>query len=340
MKIATNSAEFRQAIADHKRIFILHDERFSAENTRDWLPTNSVCIGQLGFAGGETSKSLDSLARVWQALLAAGADRSTLLLVIGGGSLTDLGGMAASTFKRGIPVAHVPTTVVAMVDAAIGGKTGLNFNGIKNQVGTYHMPCALGLAPEWLQTLPARERLSGWMEMVKHAYLAGESDVAQVWAVTDLDQIPPLIAPSAAIKLQYIARDPHESGPRKALNLGHTVGHAIESACAPLPHGIAIGFGLAFALIGSVDQRVGLDEFACKEAVAHLKHALREERFPQVSPEELWSIMQFDKKNEAGRVMEVWLKGWGEPVWDQPLELEDFHRIWLKTAREFTGGPA
>ncbi len=337
--IKTNPTEFITGLRSYNRLFIIHDVRFTPDAWHRWLPPHTRIIGQAAVDGGEHSKALDTAQHLWNQLLSCGADRRTLALVIGGGSLTDLGGFVASTYKRGIAVAFLPTTIIGMVDAAIGGKNGLNWAGVKNQIGTFHEPEAVGIDLDWLRTLPEEEQVSGWMEMVKHSFIAGRDEVERAMAVRDLAQIPALISDAAAIKGNIVQRDPHEAGLRKTLNLGHTVGHALEALAlnrgARLPHGIAVGFGLGFTLIAS-EALAGLAAEAARQGLEHMRHWLRDTPLPAADAAELWDLMQHDKKNEGGQVLEVWLKDWGQAVWDQPLKKEDFQRLWLKTVAEFT----
>lgn len=341
MTIRKGRIEFVEALSAYHRTFVVYDERFALPTWEHWLPQHTAIIGSMGLVGGEETKSLQQATELWHAFAANKVDRKTLVLAIGGGSITDLAGFAASTYKRGLDVAFIPTTIIAMVDAAIGGKNGVNFEGIKNQIGTHHLPMAIGIDTNWLDSLPEQEQISGWMEMLKHSMLAGEEEVKQSFAVRDLGQIRSLITASAAIKSTIVEADPFESGPRKTLNLGHTVGHALEAlshaACQPMPHGIAIGFGLGFCLLASVECGAGLDAGAAQLGIEALQHWLKDSALLKTSPKAMWEVMQHDKKNADGQVLEVWLRNWGQPVYDQPLKFEDFQRLWLKTIATFAG---
>ena len=331
---------FQERLRNHRRVFLVYDERIDLNRARRWIPREAVTIGEHALPSGERAKNLASIEMGWNALQEAGADRSTLLVAVGGGSTTDAAGFMGSTFKRGMDLAYIPTTVVGMVDAALGGKTGINLGHVKNQIGTFHPPLAVGIDVDWLDTLPVSDVLSGWMEMLKHAYIDGEVAVEQAHGIMKLEEIRGLIGTSARVKLRVVEADPKESGVRKALNFGHTVGHALESASwaqgAPLPHGIAVGFGMAFAIRASVELGAGLSEQQGESALSRLKHWLGGHHLLQADPDELWSLMQHDKKNRDGVVMAVWLRDWGQPIWDQPLKKEDFLRIWSKTSKEYT----
>ena len=207
-------------------------------------------LGPIGLAvaPGETSKTLASAQAVWDALAAAGHTRADTLLAVGGGVVGDLGGFCAATYQRGMPVVHVPTTVVAQVDSAYGGKTGIDLPAAKNYVGAYHQPAAVHVVPSTLETLPPRERAAGYAEVVKTALIAGGSlwDAVLGGARDD----PDTVLACARTKLRIVAADERDAGLRQVLNLGHTVGHALETVTGygRLLHGEAVALGLLAAL--------------------------------------------------------------------------------------------
>lgn len=255
-------------------------------------------------AEGEYNKCLDNVALIWHLLSSCGARRNAVLVNIGGGVITDIGGFAAACFKRGIRFLNVPTTLLAQVDASLGGKTGINFDGLKNDIGTFSLPEWVIIDNHFLDTLPPRQILSGFAEMLKHALLSGEKHLAEIMA-TDLSQVAqedflPLIQESVAVKSAIVTEDPYEKGLRKALNLGHTVGHAIESIAIKkdleIYHGDAVAYGLIAELYLSV-KKMGFDP-KCYEAV---KAFIREKYpvyHPVGEPDELYELMLYDKKNE------------------------------------------
>ena len=207
---------------------------------------------------GETQKSLETVQCIWDFLFAQDITRRGLLICIGGGVLTDLGGFAAGTYKRGIDYINIPTTLLAMVDASVGGKTGFNYNGLKNAIGVFAQPVETLICPSLLSTLPVRQFLSGFGELAKTALLNH-----RLWPQVlqyDLDTMPldaltPLIGASVQVKTRIVAADPHEEGIRKALNLGHTFGHALEEiSLGELPHGYAVFYGLIAELYLSVTR--------------------------------------------------------------------------------------
>lgn len=214
---------------------------------------------QITIKAGDTNKDLDSVQTVWKALHDAGATRNSVIINVGGGVVTDLGGFAAATFKRGMRVINVPTTLLGAVDASIGGKTGINFNGYKNEIGTFTEPEASIISTGFFITLPQQELLSGYAEMLKHALLENRDELSRllnysvVYPIFNADTLLPLIESTVQVKCRVVEQDFREAGARKALNLGHTVGHAFESLAlerkSPLPHGYAVAQGLVVALI-------------------------------------------------------------------------------------------
>ncbi|MDO5654657.1 MAG: 3-dehydroquinate synthase [Flavobacteriaceae bacterium] len=198
---------------------------------------------------GEDSKSIEIVYHICQTLADFGADRNSVLINCGGGVVTDLGGFVASIFKRGIRFIQVPTTLLAMVDASVGGKTGINLNQAKNQIGTYNQPELIIFSTEFLQTLPYDELLSGFAEMLKHALIRDKNLWNQMLELKEIspENLTPFIPSSIKIKQEIVEKDPKESNLRKILNAGHTIGHALESWYMdknPITHGHAVAAGL------------------------------------------------------------------------------------------------
>ncbi len=216
-----------------------------------------VLAGKVAIAPGETNKTLAGAERVWGALIAAEVTRADHLVALGGGVVGDLAGFCAATFQRGVPIVHVPTTLVAQVDSAYGGKTGVDLPQAKNYVGSYHQPAGVLVDPDALATLPAAELNAGWVEVLKTALIAGGELWKRVAAGGEVDER--MIFECARTKLAVVADDERDAGPRQVLNLGHTVGHAIETATgyARYRHGEAVGLGLlaALALSGQDELR-------------------------------------------------------------------------------------
>jgi 3-dehydroquinate synthase len=215
---------------------------------------------------GDMNKSLEAVSHVWSELQRMGATRHSLLINLGGGMVTDLGGFAASTFKRGIHLINIPTTLLAMVDASVGGKTGFNFGGLKNEIGVFRNASSVILDTVFLQTMDRENILSGYAEMLKHGSLTpdpsstGEGGMLAELLMfdvekPDLKELKRMVAESVEVKQRIVLEDPLEQGLRKALNLGHTVGHAFESLAMqrkPVLHGYAVAWGLVCELYLSV----------------------------------------------------------------------------------------
>ena len=216
---------------------------------------------RLEIPDGEQHKTLATVEQIWHFLFSHRATRDDILVCVGGGVICDLGGFAASTYKRGMPHINVPTTLLAMVDAASGGKTGFDYAGMKNAIGTYAQPLDTLVIPSLIVSLPPRELLSGYGEMLKHALLDTPDHWHQLLRLdleteAGVQALMPLIARSRAVKARIVQTDPHEQGLRRALNLGHTVGHALEAQMLanghPAPHGYCVVWGMVAALYLSI----------------------------------------------------------------------------------------
>jgi 3-dehydroquinate synthase len=252
------SEEIAACKADHT--FILTDET----TLRLCLPVVSsyACLQgakTITIKAGDTHKDLESISHVWNELQRMGATRHSLLINLGGGMVTDLGGFAASTFKRGISFINIPTTLLSMVDASVGGKTGINFGGLKNEIGVFNNASCVILDTIFLQTLDEENILSGYAEMLKHGLISTEEHWAELMNFDiekpNLKELGDLVAKSVQVKERIVTEDPTEKGIRKALNLGHTVGHAFESLALqrkPVLHGYAVAWGLVCELYLSV----------------------------------------------------------------------------------------
>jgi len=310
----------------HDRLFILADE--TTERLCVPLVAGFSCLqGAKTIVIGPTdaNKTLDSLSHVWEELGQGGATRHTLLINIGGGMVTDLGGFAASTFKRGINYINIPTTLLSMVDASVGGKTGINFRGLKNEIGVFNNAASVILDTQFLRTMDAANICSGYAEMLKHGLISDERMWAELIAF-DLEQpdfkaLQRMVAESVAVKQRIVTEDPTEQGIRKALNLGHTAGHAFESLALrksvvgdldePLLHGYAVAYGLVAELYLSC-VKTGFPTERMHQTVnfikAHYgKMAITCEEYPT-----LLELMTHDKKNVAGTINFTLLGGIGD----------------------------
>ena len=266
---------------------------------------------------GEECKSLEVAAQVWQTLLEGEADRSAVLVNLGGGSICDLGGFVAAGYKRGIRHIHVPTTLLAMTDAAIGGKTAVDFGGVKNSIGHFYPATLTVIEPAFLKTLPEAEHLNGLMEMVKTAAV---TDPTLFERLLSTDHYPQsTIKEVARIKARVVKADPYDHGIRKILNFGHTFGHAIE-VYSSLPHGLAVGVGMKVAMYLSM-RKLGLAEEIYYTYSQWIMRAIDIPHYTLKDIEAMLSLMLQDKKNAAGSLRCVLLQEPGAAVID--VEVSD-----------------
>lgn len=256
---------------------------------------------------GELNKNLETCQQLWTELFAGGVGRRWCAICLGGGVLEDMAGFVSSTFKRGIDFLQIPTTLLSMVDSSVGGKLGVDFQGLKNSIGVFNNPVSVWIDPAFLATLSPREVRSGYAEMVKHALIADHDQWRKLRMVTDLPSVDwqPLIPPSVRIKRDVVLEDPFEKGLRKALNFGHTIGHAIESYWLEtehrLLHGEAIGAGMIMESWLSV-QLAELQEADLKEITDYLLTIYGHQPIPAPAFPPLLDIMRQDKKNEDERI--------------------------------------
>ena len=308
-------------LSNASQVFILTDENVAPF----WLPEVEYWYGcenaiEIVIKPGEQHKNLQTIQRIWKTLMRHHADRDALLVNLGGGTITDLGGFAASTYKRGIKFVNIPTTLLGMVDAAIGGKTGIDFDGAKNQIGTFAEAEAVLVKPDFLITLPTREHLSGMAEMIKYGFVSDPKLLE-----TNLENFQDFILRCGEIKREVVKKDPFEEGPRKILNFGHTLGHAIEShsltTTCPLLHGEAVAMGMAAALWLSVKQ-CGLDEQVLKKYEKQLPMLLSEAEvlFTEDDIDPVLGFLVHDKKNKGEKPQFVLLETVGKPVWDVEVD--------------------
>ncbi len=258
---------------------------------------------------GENNKKIESVAKIWEFLSENSGDRKSLLINIGGGMLTDLAGFAATTFKRGIDFLNVPTTLLSQVDASVGGKTGINFNGLKNEVGTFKEPVAVIINTNFLKTIDSQNFKSGFAEMVKHGLIYNTSHLQELkdfdFENIDYNLLETIIGHSVNVKEYFVANDPTEQNIRKALNFGHTAGHAFESLAMqqnrPILHGYAVAFGMIMELFLSTK----VCNFAQKDFKEITDWLLSVYGKFEISTEDfnqLYELMTHDKKNESGRI--------------------------------------
>ena len=293
---------------EHDRIFVLTDETTQQlcwpkiKNFKALKNSTPIII-----KATDTHKNLDTLSQVWQALSNGGATRHSLMINLGGGMVTDLGGFAASTFKRGIDFINIPTTLLAMVDASVGGKTGINFGGLKNEIGVFSDSRFVIINTQFLDTLDHDNICSGYAEMLKHGLISDERTWAELVTfdldTPDLSQLQRMVAESIKVKERIVENDPHEHGIRKALNLGHTMGHAFESFAmrrgTPILHGYAVAYGLISELYMSA-RKTAFPTDRMHQTVRFIRENYGTFNITCDDYPTLIELMRHDKKNTSG----------------------------------------
>lgn len=317
-------AELTEVISEcgHGKIFVLTDE---VTLEKCWPRLSNFLVLRdavvITIKSTDAHKNLGSLEQVWTTLQQGGATRHSLLVNLGGGMVTDLGGFAASTFKRGMHFINIPTTLLAMVDASVGGKTGVNFGGLKNEIGVFNNADCVVLDTQFLQTLDAANILSGYAEMLKHGLISDDKTWAELINFDivhpDLKALASMLARSVQVKERIVIKDPYEQGIRKALNLGHTVGHAFESVSlrrgkeasattdgqpsAPLLHGYAVAFGLIVELYLSC-LKTGFPVDKMRQTVRFIRENYGSFAIGCDDYDELITLMRHDKKNVGTKI--------------------------------------
>ena len=335
-----NSLKYALAQCPHDKVFVLTDEHthrlcLPLLEGMDALKDATVIV----IGAEDVHKNLETLAFVWLELSNKGATRRSLMVNLGGGMVTDLGGFAASTFKRGIPYINIPTTLLAMVDAAVGGKTGINFNGLKNEVGVFSPAASVLIETEFLRTLDDHNFFSGYAEMLKHGLISTPGHWAELLSfdtnTIDYAQLKSLVGRSVQVKENIVREDPLERGIRKALNLGHTVGHAFESLALaegrPVLHGYAVAWGLVCELYLSC-LKTGFPKDKMRQSIAFIKEHYGVFTYDCKAYDRLYALMQHDKKNTEGVINFTLLRDIGEIAINQTadrktiFEAFDFYR--------------
>jgi 3-dehydroquinate synthase len=274
---------------------------------------------------GEEQKNIEICVQLWQLLLDYGADKKSLMINLGGGVISDLGGFIASTFKRGISFINIPTTLLAMVDASIGGKNGIDFGVLKNQIGTISNPELILIYPNFLKTLPQNHLLSGFSEMLKHALIADKNHWNEIknLKLINYKSIQKYINTSIDIKKHISFKDPSEQNLRKLLNFGHTLGHAIESCFLEnnqeITHGHAVAIGMQLESYLSYQlNHLTFNEFSeINSCINSLYPSLK---FPIKSINKIIELLKFDKKNSHGKVKFSIIDRIGSGIWDVEID--------------------
>jgi len=313
----------------YSKIFIIADTNTSnlcLPNLLARLATN-VEIEIIEIEAGEINKTIETCTQVWHALTELGADRKSIIINLGGGMVTDLGGFVASTFKRGIDFINIPTSLLAMVDASVGGKTGVDLAALKNQIGIIANPVAIVTDINFLETLPPAEMRSGLAEMLKHGLIADKKYWQNFTDLSNLttDDLLTLIHWSVQIKNNIVSQDPYEQNTRKLLNFGHTLGHAIESffledkSKTTLLHGEAIAIGMILEANISL-QKGFLKQDEYNEIKQVIMSVFGKANFSRYDIESVMKLLVHDKKNTFGAVQFVLLESIGKAIFDQRVE--------------------
>jgi 3-dehydroquinate synthase len=310
---------------NYSKVFVLVDE-----NTRKLCLSLAVRkvpllanVKVLSIKSGEQAKTVENCNKLWRMLMQGGADTRSVLINLGGGVISDMGGFVAATFKRGIAFVNIPTTLLAQVDASVGSKVGVDFDGIKNQIGLFADPQAVFILPEFLSTLPQRHLLSGYAEMMKHAII-GDSDF---WSVILSQGFEPkdgwedLIGQSVGIKQKVVKFDPFEQGLRKVLNFGHTIGHGVESYSLlhdinPMLHGEAVAIGMICEAFISC-KLCGLPEEELIQIVEFINMHFALQPLSSEAAIEVLEIIKHDKKSENGKCRMTLLPHIGKAIINQ-----------------------
>lgn len=304
--------DFWQALAnfldqgDYSKVVVLvdnHTKKHCFPLLQEKLPQQTFHL--ISIAAGEEHKNIETCQYIWGQMMDLGIDRKSLAINLGGGVIGDMGGFCARTFNRGIDFIQIPTTILSQVDASIGGKLGIDFKQIKNSIGVFNNPKGVFISPKFYQTLPKAEIRSGFAEIIKHSLIADQKQWQSIQETPDFDAIhwPGLLPPSLHIKKSIVAADPHERGLRKALNFGHTIGHAIEGFALEserqLLHGEAVAIGmicesyLSHLLLGLSKKE--LQQICTFILKIYSAYPLDKDNYPAYL-----QLMAKDKKNENG----------------------------------------
>lgn len=315
------------------RLFVLCDE---TTYQLCWPKVCSFsCLSEakvITILAGDTNKNLEAISHVWSELQKGGGTRHSMMINLGGGMITDLGGFAASTFKRGIHFVNIPTTLLSLVDASVGGKTGINFDGLKNEIGVFNTSDVVILDTQFLDTMDAENMCSGYAEMLKHGLINNQAMLAELLnfdiAQPDLLQLQRMVAESVQVKEHVVEVDPLEHGLRKALNLGHTAGHAFESYAMnqgkPVLHGYAVAYGIICELYLSC-VKTGFPQDLMRQVVNYIKEYYGKMLITCDDYPALFELMTHDKKNTAGTINFTLLSGVGGIEINQTATKEEIY---------------
>lgn len=313
----------------YSSLFIIVDDQTNEYCLSKFLPLieTDLTIEIIEFESGEANKNIETCIEIWNVLTELGADRKSLVINLGGGVVTDLGGFVASTFKRGVDFIHIPTTLLSMVDASVGGKTGVDLGNLKNQIGVINVPQMVLIDTQYLETLPQSEMRSGLAEMLKHGLIYDASYWQQFLNLKSIDyaDFDELIYRSVEIKNEIVIQDPTEKNIRKALNFGHTLGHAIESyfleseSKKTLLHGEAIAVGMILESYISLHKNlINNEEYT--EIKTTIRSIYDDVTFEETDIDPILQLLVHDKKNEYGLIQFALIEGIGKIRINQLVE--------------------
>ena len=315
----------------YSNLFIIVDSNTNEFCLPKFLPLieTDLTIEIIEFENGEENKNIETCVQIWNVLTELGADRKTLIINLGGGVVTDLGGFVASTFKRGVDFIHVPTTLLSMVDASVGGKNGVDLGNLKNQIGVINTPNMVIIDTQYLETLPQNEMRSGLAEMLKHGLIYDKAYWEQFLDLKAIDfaDFDELIYRSVAIKNEIVSQDPTEKNIRKSLNFGHTLGHAIESYFlenenkTTLLHGEAIAVGMILESYISLDKKL-INEEEYNLIKTTIKSIFEDVTILDNDIQPILELLIHDKKNEYGTIQFALIEGIGKIKINQSVENE------------------
>lgn len=313
----------------YSKIFVIVDTQTNEFCLPQFLPflETELAVEIIEFESGEINKNIDTCIEIWKVLTELGADRKSLIINLGGGVVTDLGGFVASTFKRGLDFIHIPTTLLSMVDASVGGKTGVDLGNLKNQIGVINVPVMVLIDTNYLETLPQNEMRSGLAEMLKHGLIYDKKYWEQFLDLNAIDfaDFDTLIYRSVEIKNEIVKQDPTEKNIRKALNFGHTLGHAIESYFLEnenkktLLHGEAIAIGMILESYICLEKNL-ISEAEYNQIKKTIQNIYTDVDFETADIEPILDLLIHDKKNEYGLIQFALIEGIGKIIINQSVE--------------------
>ena len=314
-------------IKDYSKIFIITDQKLD----KLWLNKSQRLIlfkaEKIVVGVGEKTKTIETVKKIWKDLLIKGCDRKSLIINLGGGVIGDMGGFAASTFMRGVDFIQIPTTLLAMVDASVGGKVGIDFAGVKNLIGSFKQPTSVICDVNFLQTLPDREFVEGFGEIIKHGLIASQNYFNLVTSKKprefSKEELIKIVLGSVKIKAKIVTKDEKEHGPRKLLNFGHTLGHAVEALSLetkhPFLHGEAVSIGMVAE--AKISRLIGyLSQKDLESIITVLTATGLPIKFPNFSISKIIEKINKDKKSEKGKIKWTLLKSIGSAIINQKVD--------------------